>query len=90
MKVLVKRMEDKNAELIHEFDMYVLAHPEFADAILNGAIVAMQLEGDEKFNAWSRQLAASQPKGNQPVVWIKIKKLRPIQSRIEELELMTA
>ncbi len=86
-KVIVKRMEEVNAELIYEFDMYVLAHPEFADAIPNGAIVAMQLEGDEEFNEWSRKLAEKHAEEGQPIVFVRIKKLRPFVSRIEELEL---
>ncbi len=82
-----RRMEERNAELIFEFDMYVLEHPEFAENIPEGAIVAMQLEGDEEFNEWSRRLAQSHAEQSQPIVYVKIKKLAPFRSRIEELEL---
>jgi len=67
--------------------MYVLEHPEFAEDIPNGAIVAMQLEGDEEFNEWSRKLALSHAQEGQPIVYVKIKKLVPFRSRIEDLEL---
>lgn len=80
-------MEDKNAEMIHEFDMYVLEHPEFAKNIPQGAIVVMQIDGEEEFNAWSKRLAESQAEKGQPLVYIKIKKLKPLSSRIEEVEL---
>jgi len=82
-----RRMEEKNAELIYEFDMYVLEHPEFAEDIPDGVIVAMQLEGDEEFNEWSRKLARSHAEESRPIVCVKIKKLVPFRSRIEELEL---
>jgi hypothetical protein len=80
-------MERKNTELIKEFDRYVREHPEFADSIPNNAIVIMQLEGDEKFNRWSLDLVKSHAEKNQPVIHVRIKKIKPIRSRIEELEI---
>ncbi len=80
-------MEDKNAEMIYEFDMYVLEHPEFAENIPQGAIVAMQIDRDEEFNAWSKRLAESQAEKGQPIVYVKIKKIKPLRSRIEKVEL---
>ena len=46
----------------------------------------MQLEGDEDFNKWSRKLAKRHVEKDQPLIYVKIKKMRPILSRIEELE----
>jgi len=46
----------------------------------------MQLEGDEDFNKWSLELAKSHAEKDQPIIYVKIKKMRPIRSRIEELE----
>jgi len=80
-------MERKNSELIKEFNRYVREHPEFADSIPNNAIVIMQLEGDEGFNAWGLNLAKSHTEKDQPVIFVRIKKIKPISSRIEELEL---
>jgi hypothetical protein len=80
-------MERKNTELIKEFNRYVREHPEFADGIPNNAIVIMQLEGDDEFNKWSLELAESYAEKGQPLVYVKIKKIKPIRSRIEELEL---
>lgn len=80
-------MEDKNAELIYEFDMYVLEHPKFAENIPQGAVVAMQIDGDEEFNRWSKRLAESQAEKRQPIVYVKIKKMKPLHSRIEKVEL---
>ena len=80
-------MERKNSVLFIEFNRYVSEHPEFADSIPNYAIVIMQLEGDEEFNRWSLELAKCHAEKSQPVIYVRIKKIKPIRSRIEELEL---
>ena len=85
--------ERKNTELIKEFNRYIREHPEFAESIPDGAVVVMQLEGDEEFNAWSRRLAESRAQEGQPgrpIVYIKIKGLAPLHSRIKDLELEQA
>lgn len=79
--------EQKNTELIKEFNRYVREHPKFAEQIPNDAIIIMQLEEDEEFNAWARQLAESRRPEGRPIVFVKIKKLKPVRSRIEKLEL---
>jgi hypothetical protein len=80
-------MERKNTELIKEFNAYIREHSEFADNIPNESIVIMQLEGDEEFNKWSSELSEAHKGEGRPIVYVKIKKIRPIRSRIEELEL---
>ena len=80
-------LEIKNAELIKEFNRYVREHPDFADENPNHAVVVMQLEGDAKFNQWSRKLAQSHAEKGQPIVYVRIQKLKPLRSRIEKLEL---
>ena len=47
--------EQKNAELVTEFDRYVREHPDFAERIPDNALVAMLVEGDEAFNRWSQE-----------------------------------
>ena len=79
--------EIKNTELIKEFDRYVREHPDFADEIPIRAVVVMQLEGDAKFNQWSRKLADTHAEKGQPIVYVRIQKLKPLRSRIEKLEL---
>ena len=82
--------EKKNTELIKEFNCYIREHPELAEQIPDDAIVIMQLEGDEEFNRWARGLAESHRGERYPLVFIRIKELRPIRSRIERLELEKA
>ena len=79
-------MERKNTDLIKEFNRYVREKPDFAENIPNNAIVIMQLEGDDDFNKWSLELAKNHAEKDQPIVYVKIKRMRPIRSRIEELE----
>jgi len=79
--------EQKNTELIKEFNRYVREHPDFAEQIPNDAIVILQLEGDEEFNAWARGLAERRRSEGHPIVLVRIKKLKPLRSRIERLAL---
>jgi len=80
-------LEQKNSELVTEFDRYVREHPEFADQIPDGSLVAMLLEGDEEFNRWSLEGAKRQAEQDQPIVYVKIKQLEPTRSRIKAVEL---
>ena len=80
-------MEKRNTELIREFNRYVREHPDFSESIPNNSIVIMQLEGDDVFNKWSLELAKCHSKEKQPIVCVRIKKIKPIRSRIEELEI---
>ncbi|MBI1742548.1 hypothetical protein HYR54_05705 [Candidatus Acetothermia bacterium] len=77
-------------ELAFEFNRYVIEHPEITEKIGSRACIFFQVEGDEEFNTWNREYAAKQHTSeDQPLVWINIKKLSPIRSRIEKLELVT-
>lgn len=80
--------EQKNAQLVTEFDRYIIENPHFPESIPAGALVAMEIEDDETFNRWSRETAQQQAEAGQRVIFVKIKKLRPVQSRIEELILV--
>ncbi len=84
----MNKFERKNAQLVTEFDRFIFENPEFADSIPDRALVAMQLEDDDEFNRWSRNLAQKQAEKGQKIVFINIKKMRPIQTRIEKLELV--
>jgi hypothetical protein len=83
-------MVEKNLDLTFEFEKYVLDHPHLADRIPRNAVVSVRLEGDERFNRWSRRLAETQRKGRQLVFCITIGKMRPVRSRIEELRIERA
>lgn len=80
-------MERKNTDLIKEFNRYIREHPEFVDDVPNNAIVIMQLEDDKEFNKWSLDLAEKHTEKDRPQIFVRIKKIKPIRSRIEQLEL---
>lgn len=80
-----------NAELGMEFDQYVIEHPTWAQRhIPQGAKVALQMEGDSAFNAWSHQLAERTRTPDQPTVFVCIKKLSPVRSRILKADVRKA
>jgi hypothetical protein len=79
--------EQKNSELVTEFDRYIREHPDFAERIPNNALVAMLIEGDQEFNRWSEEGAKRQAEKEQPILFVKIKRIQPIRSRIEEIEI---
>jgi hypothetical protein len=77
-----------NALLIGEFNQYVFDHPGILEKIPNGAMVVLQLEGDEEYNAWSRQIAQTGREPDRPLAYFYIRKLAPPRSRILEGEVV--
>ena len=78
-----------NILLIREFNQYVFDHPDVLEKIPNGAMVVLQLEGDEEYNTWSRQVAEAGREPGRPAAYFYIRKLAPPQSRILEGEVVT-
>jgi hypothetical protein len=74
---------EKNLDLLFEFEKYVLEHPRFAERIPDNALIVMQIEGDEEFNQWSRKLEQAQAEKDQTVVYIIVKQLAAVRSRIK-------
>jgi hypothetical protein len=87
---MIEILERKHAILVTEFDRYVVEHPEFAVEIPRNAQIVLQLEGDEEYNQWSRQLAENQREPDQKVVYVKVKGLRPTRSRLLKPEVAVA
>lgn len=80
-----------NAELGAEFDRYVVEHPAWAQKhIPPGAKIALQMEGDAAFNAWSRRLAERTLSSDQRMVLVSIAKLAPVRSRIIKATVLRA
>jgi Family of unknown function (DUF5647) len=75
-------LEKKHAMVMTEFDRYVIEHPNFAAKIPRNAQVVLQVESDEEYSAWSRKLAERQREPGQPVVYVRIKGLKPARSRL--------
>jgi hypothetical protein len=83
-------LEKRHGILLTEFDRYVVEHPEFAVNIPKNAQIVLQFEGDEEYNKWSRQLAKRQREPRQKAIYIKVKALRPVKSRLYKPELAVA
>ena len=82
-----KRFIEKNTMIVREFDKYIMEYPEFADKIPDNALVVMQLEGDEEFNIWAREVAHEAAEKNTSIVYVTITEMKPVRSRIEKLKL---
>ena len=87
---MIDVFERKHAILLTEFDRYVVDHPEFAVKIPRNAQIVLQVEGEEEYNAWSRQIAARQRERDQSVVLVKVKGLKPAKSRLIKPEIAAA
>jgi len=87
---MIEIIEKKHSILVIEFDRYVMEHPEFAEKIPPNAQIVLQVEGDEEYNKWSRRLAERQREPDQPVVYVKIKGLKPAKSRLLKPEVAVA
>ena len=68
----------------------MIEHPEFAVKIPPNAQVVLQVEGDDEYNEWSRQLAEKQREQGQPAVYMKVKGLKPVKSRLIKPEVAIA
>ncbi len=83
-------LEKKHATLVVEFDRYAVEHPEFAEKIPKNAQIILQVYGDDEYNKWSIQLAKKQRDPRQPVVYVKVKGLKPPKSRLIKPEVSPA
>jgi len=87
---MIEILEKKHAILVTEFDRYVVEHSEFAVEIPQNAQIILQIEGDMEYNEWSKRLAQKQREPGQPIVYVKVKGLRPVKSRLIKPELAIA
>ena len=87
---MIDVLEKKHGILVTEFDRYVVEHPEFAEKIPQNAQIVLQVEGDDEYNRWSRELADRQKEQGQAVIYVKVKGLKPVQSRLIEPEVALA
>lgn len=81
---------ERNLQLVKEFDRYVLEHPDFAEKIPNNALVVMNIEGDDEFNAWARKTAEGVAEVDNQIVYVNIIDMKPVRSRITKLDLRMA
>lgn len=85
-----KQLQERHALLIQEFNQYLFDHPGFLEQIPQGAVIVLQLKGDEEYNRWSRRVARKIREKNQPLAFVEIQKLAPARSRLVSPQLRLA
>jgi hypothetical protein len=80
----------KNNMLSTEFDLYLLDHPEVAEEIPENAIVVLMPDDDPELAETNLKMAEDMQEPGQPMVLVRIKKMKPIASRIAKLEMEIA
>ena len=83
-----RELIEKNLSLSIEFSKYIFEHPEIEDKIPKGAQVVLLPEYDKELYEYNITIAGDQREKEQPVVYVKIKKLlAPRLSRVSKAEL---
>lgn len=74
-----KELFEKNLEISNEFSKYVLNRPEIEDKIPPEALVVFIVENDPELSQCNIEMARRRREPNQPVVFVKIKGIRPAE-----------
>jgi hypothetical protein len=69
-----------------EFHRYIMENDEFANDIPANALVIFQVEGEDDFNNWHKEMSLRNREADQPIIYVYVKKWRRYSS-IEELRL---
>jgi hypothetical protein len=84
MAVTNPKMIERNIELSAEFSRYLFDHPDLEEIVPPDSEIVFLPEFDNDLKSFNLKLGKKLQKSGTPVIYIKIKKLRPkILSRIE-------
>jgi len=72
-----------------EFQKYLMENEDFAEKIPPNAMIIFQIEGEDDFNQWHREISLRNKESDQPVIYVYVKRWRK-HSSIEELNLSIA
>jgi hypothetical protein len=72
----------KNLKLSHEFDLYLMEHPDVADQIPENALIVLLPEEDPELCAKNQELAIARQQPGQPLVYVRVEKITPPRSRL--------
>jgi len=67
-----------------------LEHLEITENIPRDAVVFVKLDGDQKFKSMERAMGEEEGKKGQALISVTVKKMGPVQSRIQGLALEQA
>jgi len=83
-----KELFSKNQNLSAEFELYLLEHPEIEKQIPHNSLIVLLPDYDAELSQKNMAIAEENREKGQPLVYVKVHKLR--KSRIEGLELQVA
>jgi len=69
-----------------EFHRYLMDNDKFANDIPANALVVFQVEGEDDFNNWHKEMSLRNREADQPIIYVYVKKWRK-HSSIEEIRL---
>ena len=72
-----------------EFHRYLMENEEVANNIPANALVIFQVDGDDDFNNWHKEISLRNREKDQPIIYIYVKKWQK-HSAIEEINLKKA
>ena len=85
-----KELFEKNLEINHEFSKYILNHPEIEDKIPPNALIVFIVEDNPELSQKNIEMSRSNREPNQPIIFVKIKGIRPAEdSRLIQPNLAT-
>ncbi len=67
-----------------EFHRYIMENEEVTENIPANALVIFQVEGEDDFNDWHKETSLKNREGDQPIIYVYVKRWRK-HSSIEEL-----
>jgi hypothetical protein len=88
MEMANEELFAKNQKLSTEFDLYMMEHPEIENQIPDNALIVLLPEYDKDLAGKNRELALRHREPGQPVVYVRIDRLRT--SRLDGLQLQVA
>jgi hypothetical protein len=81
-------------ELFMEFTRYLIEHPEFAEHIPDGAQVVLLDQHDPQYSQQAIELAQlarqTDDVPDRPVVYIEVREMAPIRSRLRKLHVLSS
>jgi len=79
-----KELFEKNLEINHEFSKFIIKHPDLEEKIPTNALIVFIVENDTELSQKNLEMSRANREPNQPLVFLKIKAIRPEESRLVE------
>ena len=85
-------MNDYNkfaAMISSEFQRYLMENEQSSDLLTSNSLVVFQVEGEEDFNLWHKNLSLKNREAGQTITYVHLKKWR-LHSVIEDMTFVEA